>query len=105
MGINSAKLAKKNGGPGWIRTSEGISRQIYSLMRLATSLPTHSRVEILCPAPELASEWCADKVIKRTKSRPVKVYGTESYYSICKILHNRNEDQPVKGGPDLEQLF
>lgn len=31
----------KDGGPGWIRTSEGISRQIYSLMRLATSLPTH----------------------------------------------------------------
>ena len=29
------------GGPGWIRTSEGVSQQIYSLPRLATSVPTH----------------------------------------------------------------
>src|SRR5215208_678474 len=28
------------GGPGWIRTSEGVSQQIYSLPRLATSVPT-----------------------------------------------------------------
>ena len=29
------------GGPGWIRTSEGVSQQIYSLPRLSTSVPTH----------------------------------------------------------------
>jgi hypothetical protein len=33
------------GGPGWIRTSEGVSQQIYSLPRLATSVPT----QILLP--------------------------------------------------------
>ena len=33
---------ESNGGPGRIRTFEGISRQIYSLLRLATSLPTQS---------------------------------------------------------------
>jgi hypothetical protein len=27
-------------GQGWIRTSEGVSQQIYSLPRLATSVPT-----------------------------------------------------------------
>ena len=32
---------ESNGGPGRIRTFEGISRQIYSLMHLATLLPTH----------------------------------------------------------------
>src|SRR6266542_1512872 len=31
------------GGPGWIRTSEGVSQQIYSLPRLATSVPTHTK--------------------------------------------------------------
>ena len=30
-----------HGGPGWIRTSEGVSQQIYSLPRLSTSVPTH----------------------------------------------------------------
>ena len=29
----------KVGGEGWIRTTEGISQQIYSLPRLATSVP------------------------------------------------------------------
>ena len=29
------------GAPGWIRTSEGISRQIYSLLWLTTPPPTH----------------------------------------------------------------
>ena len=28
------------GGPGWIRTSEGASQQIYSLSRLTASVPT-----------------------------------------------------------------
>jgi hypothetical protein len=27
-------------GQGWIRTSEGVSQQIYSLPRLAASVPT-----------------------------------------------------------------
>ena len=31
----------KVGGEGWIRTTEGISQQIYSLPRLATSVPLH----------------------------------------------------------------
>ncbi len=30
------------GGPSWIRTSEGVSQQIYSLPRLATSVSTHT---------------------------------------------------------------
>ena len=34
-----------NGGPGWTRTSEGISQQIYSLPRLTASVPTHSDVK------------------------------------------------------------
>ena len=29
-------------GQGWIRTSEGVSQQIYSLPRLATSVPTRN---------------------------------------------------------------
>jgi hypothetical protein len=29
-------------GQGWIRTSEGISQQIYSLPRLAASVPTRN---------------------------------------------------------------
>jgi hypothetical protein len=32
-------------GQGWIRTSEGVSQQIYSLPRLATSVPTLSWAE------------------------------------------------------------
>ena len=35
------RLPTECGGPGWIRTSEGVSQQIYSLPRLATSVPTH----------------------------------------------------------------
>ena len=35
------RLCGKNGGEGWIRTTEGISQQIYSLPRLATSVPLH----------------------------------------------------------------
>jgi hypothetical protein len=31
---------ESSGGQGWIRTIEGISQQIYSLPRLATSVPT-----------------------------------------------------------------
>jgi hypothetical protein len=38
------------GGEGRIRTFEGISRQIYSLMRLATSLPPRPKC-ILCYVP------------------------------------------------------
>ena len=42
---NAAKpipsLCKRDGGEGWIRTTEGISQQIYSLPRLATSVPLH----------------------------------------------------------------
>ena len=34
-------LAARNGGEEWIRTTEGISQQIYSLPRLATSVPLH----------------------------------------------------------------
>ena len=34
---------QNGGGPSWIRTSEGVSQQIYSLPRLATSVPTHMR--------------------------------------------------------------
>jgi putative membrane protein len=30
-----------NGGQDWIRTNEDVSQQIYSLPRLATSVPTH----------------------------------------------------------------
>ena len=33
----------RGGGGGWIRTIEGISQQIYSLPRLATSVPHHGR--------------------------------------------------------------
>jgi hypothetical protein len=29
-------------GQGWIRTSEGVSQQIYSLPRLAASVPTRN---------------------------------------------------------------
>ena len=32
----------KGSGQEWIRTTEGISQQIYSLPRLATSVPTQS---------------------------------------------------------------
>ena len=38
-------LRKKRGGQGGIRTPEGISRQIYSLLRLTTSLPTQISAE------------------------------------------------------------
>src|SRR5947209_1060494 len=34
-------LAGVSGGEDWIRTNEGISQQIYSLPRLATSVPPH----------------------------------------------------------------
>ena len=30
------------GGPSWIRTSEAVKQQIYSLPRLSTSVPTHT---------------------------------------------------------------
>ena|SRR5579862_9671385 len=33
------RSAEENGGEEWIRTTEGISQQIYSLPRLATSVP------------------------------------------------------------------
>ncbi len=32
------------GGPGRIRTFEGISQQIYSLSRLTASVPTHDTI-------------------------------------------------------------
>jgi hypothetical protein len=44
---NSPLIFPKAGGEGRIRTFEGISRQIYSLMRLATSLPPRPRC-IVC---------------------------------------------------------
>jgi hypothetical protein len=34
-------LKKEDGGQGWIRTSVGVSQQIYSLPPLATRAPTH----------------------------------------------------------------
>jgi hypothetical protein len=39
--INPADLQRN--GQEWIRTTEGISQQIYSLPRLATSVPTRLR--------------------------------------------------------------
>ena len=44
---NSKLITSRFGGPGWIRTSEGVSQQIYSLPRLATSVPTQVRIALL----------------------------------------------------------
>ena len=41
LSILNATFSIQFGGPGWIRTSEGVSQQIYSLPRLSTSVPTH----------------------------------------------------------------
>ena len=35
----------ESGGEEWIRTIEGISQQIYSLPRLATSVPLHQQLK------------------------------------------------------------
>src|SRR5215467_10940813 len=39
--ISPAQLSKRAGGGGWIRTSVGVSQQIYSLPPLATRAPLH----------------------------------------------------------------
>ena len=49
-------------GRSWIRTSEGVSQQIYSLPRLATSVSARER-------ERLAKKWCG---VKRV---PVEKYG------------------------------
>ena len=41
-------------GRSWIRTSEGVSQQIYSLPRLATSVSARER-------ERLAKKWCGVK--------------------------------------------
>jgi hypothetical protein len=38
--VRNSALYIHIGGPGWIRTSEAVKQQIYSLPRLATSVPT-----------------------------------------------------------------
>lgn len=40
-GLQERGLEKKNGGRNWIRTSEGVSQQIYSLPPLATWVSYH----------------------------------------------------------------
>ena len=39
-------LRENNGGQDWIRTNEDVSQQIYSLPRLATSVPTLSIIPL-----------------------------------------------------------
>lgn len=46
----------KNGGGGWIRTIEGNIQQIYSLPRLAASLPHHMKGSIHIQANDLECE-------------------------------------------------
>ena len=57
------------GGPSWIRTSEGVSQQIYSLPRLATSVSTHTcclNNEVYYTAPKIKCQTeicrCCDSV-------------------------------------------
>ena len=40
-------IISKSGGAGWIRTIEGIHRQIYSLLPLATREPRHILMELV----------------------------------------------------------
>jgi hypothetical protein len=40
-GLQERELEKKNGGRNWIRTSEGVCQQIYSLPPLATWVSYH----------------------------------------------------------------
>ncbi len=40
---NDERFWKNNGGQSWIRTSVGVSQQIYSLPPLATRASTHPR--------------------------------------------------------------
>jgi hypothetical protein len=43
LAIRSPSLRRAKYGQGWIRTSEGVSQQIYSLPRLAASVPTRTK--------------------------------------------------------------
>ena len=42
-GVMEGTIDLESGGQEWIRTIEGVSQQIYSLPRLATSVPTRKR--------------------------------------------------------------
>src|SRR5688500_3250431 len=56
-----ARQPRKNGGRSWIRTSEGVSQQIYSLPPLATWVsyrPCFSRLSLERQEPQISME-CA----------------------------------------------
>ena len=48
---------KRDGGEEWIRTTEGNSQQIYSLPRLATSVPLHASQETRNSNIEIRNEF------------------------------------------------
>ena len=61
--ISVSRLRGGKSGRSWIRTSEGISQQIYSLPRLATSVSARER-------ERLAKKRGAVKSDPRTKTWP-----------------------------------
>ena len=68
--ITEAVGSKRGSGRGWIRTSEGISHQIYSLTRLATSV--HARwVRTVSAAAGRVHKLLAAQAARRSSAPPL----------------------------------
>src|SRR5437868_6080366 len=58
---------RSNGGGGRIRTFEGVSRQIYSLLPLAARAPLRTASSFVGPLLWSASNWCGAGGGNRTR--------------------------------------
>ncbi len=82
---NTLPVLFVNGGEGWIRTTEGSRRQIYSLVHLATLVPHLAIFSENC-SPEATSTNPVLAII-RTKQD----YQAEGQNIFSEILHFENE--------------